>query len=130
MLKCNTYHFICKYILRWKICHWGIEKWKWEWLSHVQLFVTPWQRVACQAPLSQYRSGWPFSSPRDLHNPGITPSSPALQVDSLPSEPPGKPKHGAPPLRAENPNHWTATEAPRGIRDNNVNYQNQAMERT
>ena len=29
-------------------------------------------------------------SPRDLPNPGIKPRSPALQVDSLPSELPGK----------------------------------------
>ena len=29
----------------------------------------------------------PFPSPGDLPNPGIEPSSPALQVDSLPSEP-------------------------------------------
>ena len=34
----------------------------------------------------------PFSSPADLLNPGIQPRSPILQVDSLPSEPPGKPK--------------------------------------
>ena len=33
----------------------------------------------------------PFSSPGDLPDPGIEPGSPALQVDSLPSEPPGKP---------------------------------------
>ena len=32
-------------------------------------------------------------SSRDLPNPGIEPSSPALQADSLPSEPPGKPKN-------------------------------------
>ena len=32
----------------------------------------------------------PFS--RDLPKPGIEPRSPALQADSLPSEPPGKPK--------------------------------------
>ena len=32
--------------------------------------------------------------PRDLPNPGIGPRSPALQADSLPSEPPGKPKNG------------------------------------
>ena len=32
----------------------------------------------------------PFS--RDLPNPGIEPGYPALQADSLPSEPPGKPK--------------------------------------
>ena len=29
----------------------------------------------------------------DLPNPGIEPRSPTLQVDSLPSEPPGKPKN-------------------------------------
>ena len=29
----------------------------------------------------------------DLPNPGIKPRSPALEVDSLPSEPPGKPKN-------------------------------------
>ena len=29
-----------------------------------------------------------------LPNPGIQPGSPALQADSLPSEPPGKPKMG------------------------------------
>ena len=31
--------------------------------------------------------------PGDLPNPGIEPRSPALQVDSLPAEPPGKPKN-------------------------------------
>ena len=31
-------------------------------------------------------------SPGDLPNPGIEPLSPALQVDSLPAEPPGKPR--------------------------------------
>ena len=32
------------------------------------------------------------SPPGDLLNPGIEPRSPTLQVDSLPSEPPGKPQ--------------------------------------
>ena len=32
-------------------------------------------------------------SSRDLPDPGIEPTSPALQVDSLPAEPPGKPKN-------------------------------------
>ena len=32
-----------------------------------------------------------FPSPGDLSNPGIEPRSPALQVDSLPSEPQAKP---------------------------------------
>ena len=33
-----------------------------------------------------------FPSPGDLPNPGIEPRSPALQADSLPAEPQGKPK--------------------------------------
>ena len=35
----------------------------------------------------------PFPPPGDLPNPGIEPRSPALQADSLPAEPPGKPKN-------------------------------------
>ena len=67
-------------------------------LSHVSLFSTPWT-AACQAPLSmgffrqEYCSGLPCPPPGDLPNPGIEPSSPALQEDSLPSEPPEKPKN-------------------------------------
>ena len=41
----------------------------------------------------EYWSGQPFPSPGDLPNPGIEPRSPALQVDSLPAEPQGKPKN-------------------------------------
>jgi len=58
--------------------------------------VTPWT-VACQTPLSmgfsrqEYWSGLPFLFPGDLPNPGIKPRSPALEADSLLSEPPGKP---------------------------------------
>ena len=36
-------------------------------------------------------SGLPFPSPGALPNPEIKLRSPALQADSLPSEPPGKP---------------------------------------
>ena len=39
----------------------------------------------------EYWSGYPFSSPWDLPKPGIKPRSPALQADSLPTEPQGKP---------------------------------------
>ena len=39
----------------------------------------------------EYWSGQPFPSPEDLLNPGIETRSPALQADSLPAEPPGKP---------------------------------------
>ena len=66
-------------------------------LSRVRLLVTPWT-AAYQAPLSmgfprqEHWSGFPFPSPRDLPHPGIKPRSPALQADSLPSEPPGKPR--------------------------------------
>ena len=42
----------------------------------------------------KYWSGLPFPSPWDLPNPGIKPGSPALQVDSLLTEPPGKPDSG------------------------------------
>ena len=58
------------------------------------IFCDPWI-VACQAPLSmgfsrqEYWSGQPFLSPGDLPDPRIDPGSPALQADSLPSEPPG-----------------------------------------
>ena len=38
-----------------------------------------------------YQSGLPFSSPGYLSDEGIESRSPALQADSLPSEPPGKP---------------------------------------
>ena len=41
-------------------------------------------------PRQEYWSGLPFSPPGDLPDPGIEPGSPALQEDSLPSEPPGK----------------------------------------
>ena len=63
-------------------------------LSRVRLFATLWT-VAYQAPQSmeffrqEYWSGLPFPSPEDLPNPGIEPGSPALQADTLPSEPPG-----------------------------------------
>ena len=39
----------------------------------------------------EYWSGYPFPSSGDLPNPGIEPRSPALQTDSLPAEPQGKP---------------------------------------
>ena len=66
-------------------------------LSRARLFATPWT-VAHQARLSmgfsrqEYWSGLPFPSPGDLPNPGIKPRSPALQADTLTSEPPGKPR--------------------------------------
>ena len=40
----------------------------------------------------EYWNGLPCSPPGDLPNPEIEPSSATLQVDSLPSESPGKPE--------------------------------------
>ena len=74
----------------------GIEfQFKAKLLSRVRLFAIPWI-VVYQASLSMgfsrqgYWSGLPFPSPGDLPDPGIKPRSPALQADTLPSEPPGK----------------------------------------
>ena len=66
-------------------------------LNRVSLFTTPWT-VDRQAPPSmefsrrEDWSGLPLPYPRDLPDPGIKPRSPALQVDALQSEPPGKRK--------------------------------------
>ena len=43
----------------------------------------------------EYWGGLPFPSPGDLPDPGIEPRYPALQANSLPSEPPGKPIEGS-----------------------------------
>ena len=64
--------------------------------SVVSTLCNPRDCIACQAPLSmgfarqEYWSELSFPSPGDLPYPGIEPGSPLLQVDSLPSEPPGK----------------------------------------
>ena len=66
--------------------------------SAVSNSVTPWT-VARQAPLfvglsrQEYWSGLLFPSPGDIPNPGIETRSPALQADSVRSEPPGKNVH-------------------------------------
>ena len=64
-------------------------------LNRVRLFVTP-GTAAHQAPLSMGFSrqecwnGLPCPPLGDLPDPGIKVMPPALQEDSLPSEPPGK----------------------------------------
>ena len=69
--------------------------WKWKVkvksLSHVQLLVTPWT-AAFQAPPPMGFSRQEYWSGVSLQ-PGIEPRSPALQADSLPAEPQGKPKN-------------------------------------
>ena len=65
--------------------------------QRVQLYENSWT-VGCQAPLStefsrqESWSGLPFSSPRDLPDPGIepkSPASPALSGGFFTTEPPG-----------------------------------------
>ena len=66
--------------------------------SHGALFATLWT-VSCQVPQSmgffrqEYWSGLPCPPSGDLPNPRIESRSPAFQVDSLSSEPPGKSKN-------------------------------------
>ena len=66
--------------------------------SSVPAWEIPWT-VVYQASLSvgfSRQENWnelPFPSPGDLPDPGIEPRSPALQADTLPSEPPEKPNY-------------------------------------
>ena len=63
-------------------------------LSRVQVFATLWTVIG-QAPLSvgilqaSILEGVACPPPGDLPNPGNESRSPTLQVDSLPSQPPG-----------------------------------------
>ena len=67
------------------------NKVKWKSLSCVWLFATPWTILSMEFSRPEYWSGLPFPSPGDHPNPGIKPRYPALQADSLPAEPQGKP---------------------------------------
>ena len=64
-----------------------------------QSCLTLFDPMECSPPDSsvhgifQYWSGLPCPPPRDLPNRGIEPRFLTLQADSLPSEPPGKPKN-------------------------------------
>ena len=67
-------------------------------LSQIWLFATPWTvtaRLLCPWGFSrqEYWSGLPCPPSGDLPTLGIELRSPALWADSLPSEPPGKPKY-------------------------------------
>ena len=67
--------------------------WKWNLLSCVQLFATSWT-IQVHGILQARILEWvAFPSQGDLPHLGIEPRSPALQMDSLPDEPQGKPKN-------------------------------------
>ena len=81
--KCDTF-------LNTMLCCTHVFSWVWP-------LVTPWT-VACQAPLSmgfsrqEYESGLPFPSSWDIPSPGIEPTYPAWQADSLPLSHVGTPR--------------------------------------
>ena len=62
-----------------------MDGWMDEWTDG---WTDGWMEVFRQ----EYWSGLPCPPPGDLYNPGIKPRSPAFKVDSLLSEPSGKPK--------------------------------------
>ena len=64
---------------------------KWKLLSRVRLFVTPWTLQPWNSLGQSTGVGSLSLHPGDFPNPGIEPRSPALQGDSLPAEPQGKP---------------------------------------
>ena len=78
--------------LAWIYLDWVCQWVKWKSLSRIWLFATPWTIQCMEFSRPEYWTGWPFPSPGDLPNPGIEPRSPALQADSLPAEPQGKPR--------------------------------------
>ena len=58
-------------------------------VSHSVIFDS----LSMEFSRQEYWSGLPFPSPGDLPNPVIKPGSPASQLDSIPSEPPGQPSN-------------------------------------
>ena len=61
-------------------------------LSHIRLWTVDYQAFpSIGFSRQEYQSGLPFPSPGHLPDPGIEPRSSALQADTLPSEPHGKP---------------------------------------
>ena len=71
----------------------SVSEWKSEVIQSCPALCNPMDYIV-YGILQARILGWvAFPSPGDLPHPGIEPRSPALQVDSLPAEPPGKPKN-------------------------------------
>ena len=95
--------------LNWTDVNWSsyslIANYHNQWLHYVLCFVAQLCLTLCdpmdyslpgfsvhgEFSRQESSSGLPCPPPGDLTNPGIKPRSPALQTDSLSSEPPGKP---------------------------------------
>ena len=93
---CDPMDYIVHEILQARILEWvdfpfsrrSSQPRDWTQVSHIAgRFFTSWATREAQ----EYWSGYPVTSPVDLPDPEIEPGSPALQVDSLPTEPSGKP---------------------------------------
>ena len=69
------------------------ERKVWKSLSRVRLFATAWTVQSREFSRLEYWSGQPFPSSGDLPNSGIKPRYLALQEDSLPAQPQGKPRN-------------------------------------
>ena len=77
------------------IVMWLVQDWKKESESHSVMSDSLWPQglySPCNSP-GQNTGVGSHSLPGDLSNPGMESRSPTLQVDSLPAEPPGKPKN-------------------------------------
>ena len=83
----------CHRIVHLKMVSFLLCEWGWKSLSCIWLFVTPQTIQSMEFFRPEYWRGYLFPSLGDLPNPGIEPRSPALQVDSSPAEPQGKPKN-------------------------------------
>ena len=57
--------------------------------------MTLWTIQSMEFSRQEHWSGLPFPSPGDLPNPGMELRSPALQADSSPAEPQGKPRNSS-----------------------------------
>ena len=75
--------------------HSSVLAWRIPWMGEPGELRGPWSpRGHSQTRLSDCTATYTiYLSPGDLPNPGTEVRSPALQADSLPSEPPGKPIH-------------------------------------
>ena len=99
VLNLANYCYVCEDTVCVCVCDFYHKKqyvhaWTWKSLTHVLLFATPWTPLHTVHGILQARIlEWvAFPSPGDLPNPGTELRSPALQADSLPAEPQGKPK--------------------------------------
>ena len=83
---------------------------------------SPWLLYPWTSPGKNTGEELPFHSPGDLPDPGIELRSPALQADSLPSEPPGKPIRAFLVTKKQHPLPSYST-FPFGVKKNIVHFQ-------